>query len=111
MPARRWTVEVLDERVVAELDAWPADVRAALDKIVERIESLGLERVHEPHVRHVEGKIWEMRPDARGVEGRALYVSVTGRRVIILCAFTKKTRATPRRWIETALERMKGLPP
>jgi len=103
-----WHVEVL-EAVEAELERWPRDVRAALVKIVERIQAVGLERVHEPHVRHLEGKLWEMRPDARGVEGRALYVTASGKRVVIVAAFVKKTRKTPRHMIELALERAKGV--
>ena len=100
-----WTVQTLNATVDAELDEWPPGVRAALTKIVERIEAVGLERVHEPHVKHIEGKLWEMRPDARKVEGRALYVTVTGQRVVIVLAFIKKTRTTPRRKIDLALER------
>jgi phage-related protein len=103
-----WRIEVL-EAVEAELEGWPREVRAALTKIVERIEAVGLERVHEPHVCHLEGKLWEMRPDARGVEGRAVYVAASGRRVVIVLAFIKKTRKTPRRMIELALERAKGV--
>jgi hypothetical protein len=43
----RWQVEVLNEVVAGELDAWPADVRAALLKIVERIEAVGLTHICE----------------------------------------------------------------
>ena len=58
-----------------------------------------------PHVRHIEGKLWEMRPSGNRIEGRALYVAAVGRRVIIVLAFVKKTRKTPDRLIELALER------
>src|SRR6266516_8009930 len=87
----------------------PVAALAAATQIVERIEAVGLERVHEPHVRHLEGKLWERRPDARGVEGRALYVTASGKRVVIVAAFVKKTRKTPRHMIELALERAKGV--
>ena len=104
-----WQVEVLDETVMAELDAWPVKVRASLDKIVERIETLGLERVHEPHVKHLKDKLWEMRPSADGDSGRAVYVTVSEKRVVIVAAFMKKTRKTPRRWLDLAAERAKGV--
>jgi phage-related protein len=100
-----WTVELLDDAVAAELDAWPQDLRAALTRIIERITSLGLERIGEPHVRHIEGKLWEMRPSGKQGEGRALYVAASGRRVVIVLAFLKKTRKTPYRMIELALKR------
>ena len=67
-----WTVEVLDDTVAAEIDAWPRELRAALTRIIDRIESLGLDRVGEPHVRHIEGKLWEMRPSGKHTEGRAV---------------------------------------
>ena len=104
-----WQVEILDETVLAELDAWPPKVRAALDKIVDRIESFGLEALHPPLVKHLQGKLWEMRPGAAGNEGRALYITVTGRRVVIVAAFMKKSQKTPKRWLDLALERAKGV--
>jgi phage-related protein len=105
----RWRVEILNDTVRAELEAWPADVRAALVKIVERIQTVGLPRVHEPHVKHLQGELWEMRPSAGGDDGRALYVTVTGARVVIVGAFLKKSQKTPKRWINVALERAKGV--
>ena len=36
--------------------------------------------------------------------GRGLYVAVTGRRVVVLHVFEKKTEKTPRRAIETAMD-------
>ena len=43
--------------------------------------------------------------------GRAIYVTRTGRRIIILHAFPKQTSKTPRAAIRTALSRMKELEP
>lgn len=106
-----WTVEVLDETVEAELEAWSLPLRASLTRIVERIEKVGLQRLGAPFVKHLEGKLWEMRPSAKGMEGRALYVTVTGRRVVIVAAFEKKTQKTPRRFIDIALERTRKLDP
>jgi phage-related protein len=105
----RWQVEVLNEAVEQELDDWPADVRAALVKIVERIEAVGLMRMREPHVKHLQGKLWEMRPSASGNDGRALYVTAKGSRVVIVAAFMKKTRKTPKHIIDLALDRAKGV--
>jgi phage-related protein len=104
-----WTVEVLDQTVAAELEAWPQELRAALTRIIDRIISVGLERLGEPHVRHIEGKLWEMRLSANRMEGRALYVAAVGRRVIIVLAFVKKTRKTPDRYIRLARERARRI--
>ena len=102
-----WTVEFLDEAALAELEAMPADIRARFARIVGLIEGHGLERVGEPHVKHLQGKLWEMRMKGRDGIARSLYVSATGRRVIVLRTFARKTRQTPRREIELALERAK----
>jgi phage-related protein len=104
-----WTVELLDDTVVAELDAWPRDLRAALTRIFNRIGSVGLERLGEPHVRHIEGKLWEMRVSGNRLKGRALYVAAIGRRVVVVLAFVKKTRKTPDRYIRLALERARRI--
>jgi hypothetical protein len=52
-----WTVNVLDENVQGELDEWPLPLRASLLRIFERIEAVGLPRVGEPFIKHLEGKL------------------------------------------------------
>ncbi|MYC66764.1 MAG: type II toxin-antitoxin system RelE/ParE family toxin [Acidobacteriia bacterium] len=106
-----WSVEILNSAVLAELDAFPADIRAKLDHIVGLIEELGIERVREPYVKHLRGQLWEMRMKGHSGLGRAIYVTQTGRRIIILHAFRKQTSKTPRTAIRTALSRMKELEP
>jgi phage-related protein len=70
---------------------------------------MGLERVGEPHVKHLDGRLWEMRLTGRSGISRALYVAAMSRRVVIVRAFIKKTQKTPRREIEIALARAKAL--
>jgi phage-related protein len=69
------------------------------------IESYGLERVREPYVKHLEGPLWEMRMKGRDGIACALYATATGRRVVVVRVFGKKTEKTPRREIELALRR------
>jgi phage-related protein len=78
----------------------PRDVRASFERIVRLVQAFGLERVYEAYIRHIEGPIWEMRLRGRDGIARALYVTATGRRAVILRVFTKQTRKTPRREIE-----------
>jgi hypothetical protein len=44
----QWIVEFLDEEVRAALDAFPFDIRAGFQRIVELIQMQGLDRVREP---------------------------------------------------------------
>ena len=106
-----WRVEVLNQAVLKELDSLPRDMRAKLDHIVHLIEELGLHRVREPYVKPLRDKLWEMRVKGRDGIARAIYVTVRERRIVILHAFRKKTRKTPKAAIRTALSRMKELDP
>ena len=69
--------------------------------------AVGLERVREPHVKHLDGKLWEMRLTGRDGIARALYVTATGRRIIVLHAFVKKSQKTPAVALALAMARMK----
>lgn len=102
-----WSVETLNATVDAEIEALPPDIRAKLLHIVRMIEAHGLDGMREPYAKHIEGKIWEMRMKGRSGIGRALYVTRTGRRVVVLHAFIKKTQKTPARALETARRRAK----
>lgn len=103
----KWTVEFLSVEVEAELDALPLDIRASFERIVHLIESAGLEHIHEPYVKHLEGPLWEMRMKGKDGIARAAYVTAVGRRVVVVRVFPKKTQKTPRREIELALKRAK----
>jgi|SRR5579862_1257770 len=102
-----WIVEVLDARVREELEALSAEMRARFRRIVELIQSHGLEQVREPYVKHLEGPLWEMRMKSKDGHSRAIYVTASGQRVVVVRAFVKKTQKTPRREIDLALQRAK----
>ena len=103
-----WTVETLAV-VDAEILNLPPGLGAKLIRLLDIIEASGLERLHEPHAKHLEGKLWELRVKAAEGIARGIYVTVTGRRIIVLHVFEKKTQKTPRRAIEIALDRMKRM--
>jgi hypothetical protein len=54
-------VEILNEAVAAEIAALPADMQARFLRFAERIAAAGLESLSEPHVKHLEAKLWELR--------------------------------------------------
>src|SRR6202051_2123415 len=102
-------VEILNETVAAEIAGLPADMQARFLRLGERISSVGLESLGEPHVKHLEGKLWELRLAGRDGIARALYITAIGRRVVVVRAFVKKTQQTPRAEIELALRRAKDI--
>lgn len=73
------------------------------------IEATGLENAPPDYVKHLEGKLWELRLKARSGIARAICVTVTGKRVVIVKAFVKKTQKTPLKELVVARERTKEL--
>ena len=101
-----WTVETVSA-VDAEIEALPVKLRARMIRLLEAVENVGLEALREPHVKHLDGKLWELRVRAEGGIARGIYVTATGRRVVVLHVFAKKSKRTPQRALAIARERMK----
>src|ERR1700677_4355296 len=104
-----WAVEFLNEEVKASLDAFPLDIRASFQRIVELIRAHGLERVREPYIKHLEGPLWEMRMKGKSGIARAVYVTAIGMGIVVVHVFTKKTQETPRKEIKQALRKAEGV--
>lgn len=102
-----WVVEILNSEVRRELEQLPKDMLASFLRISRLIETHGLPQVHEPYVKHLEDRLWEMRMKGRDGIARAVYVTARGQRVVVVRVFEKKTQKTPRREIELALKRAK----
>ena len=103
-----WTVETVSA-VDAEIEALPVALRARLIRLMETVENVGLEALRAPHVKHLDGKLWELRVRAEGGVARGIYVTAAGRRLVVLHVFAKKSRRTPRRALATARERMRHI--
>ncbi|HWE98238.1 MAG TPA: type II toxin-antitoxin system RelE/ParE family toxin [Caulobacteraceae bacterium] len=102
-----WSVFFVSAAAQAELDALPVDMRARFERITRLIQEHGLEKVREPYVKHLEDKLWEMRLSGKAGIARSIYLTASGRRVVILRTFVKKTEKTPKRELELARERAK----
>ena len=102
-----WKIVFVSRTAEDEVTALPLDMRSRFAKIADLIIQNGLQRVHEPYVKHVEGKLWEMRLNGADGIARSIYFASSGERVVVLRTFIKKTESTPRREIEIALRRMK----
>jgi phage-related protein len=92
------SVEFLNETAEAEFDAFPPDIKAKIAHISKLIEEVGLQNVGGPYVKHVQGKIW----DIRASQGRCLYVTARIKKVIILRSFIKKSQKLPKKELEIA---------
>jgi phage-related protein len=102
-------VEVLNETVREEIRALPSDIRARFVRFGDLVSQVGLESLREPQVKHLQDKLWEIRLSGRSGIARALYVTVIGRRIVVVRVFHKKTQKTPRAEINLALLRAKEI--
>lgn len=102
-----WTVETLGKKVDEEIADLPPRLGARLLRLMESIERIGLERLGEPHVKHIDGKLWELRAKSSEGIARGFYVTVVGKRVVVLHVFMKKSQKTPTTALAIARERMK----
>jgi phage-related protein len=104
-----WTVSFVNAIAEAEVAALPADMRSRFAQIGLLIGERGVMAVHEPYVKHLTGKLWEMRLKGRDGIARSIYVAASSQRIVVLRTFVKKTQKTPRHEIEIALARMKEI--
>ena len=100
-----YTIEYFNPRVKAEIENWPVGILADYARIVELLMEFGSD-LRMPHSRALGDGLFELRPRGREGIGRALYCYITGQRVVVLHAFVKKTRSTPRRDLRIAYQRL-----
>lgn len=101
-----FTLVYFNDRIKDEIEGWPVGILADYARLVELLMELGPD-LRMPHSRAMGGGLFELRPRGREGIGRALYCYVTGKRVVALHAFVKKTKSTPVRDARIARKRMK----
>ncbi len=90
---------------VAEyLDSLADEEAARLRFAVERLRCFGL-ALGAPYVRSLGSKLWELRVTGH-LQHRVLYFAATGRTLVLLHAYTKKTPKAPAAELEKATRRM-----
>ena len=89
------------------MEAQPDDIKARLERLVSIIAEHGLDKLPPKLVKHLRDELWELRFKGKDGIVRALYVTRSGQRLIIVRVFTKKSQKTPPREIRLALNRAK----
>ena len=103
-----WTVQVIP-LAETELMTMPADIQARFVHIAQMLQEFGPQAVGLPHIRFLQDKLWEMRMKGRDGIARAIYVAQTGKQLVVLHVFIKKTEKTPRKALKTAAERIRRI--
>ncbi len=104
-----WTTELYVEDdgstpVEQFLDSLDLKTRARFRWSMEQLRVRNVQ-AREPLVRHLEGDLWELREESRTNIYRVIYCFFTGRRIVFLHGFQKKTQKTPRQELEVARRR------
>lgn len=103
-----WTV-IVDERLEKWLNDIPKDIKARIINIVDLLAEHGPQNVREPYVKHIKEKLFEIRAKGKDNIARVFYFTMTGRQIVLLHGFIKKTQKTPKKEIGTAVDRMKEI--
>ena len=101
-----WTVKTIPA-AAKEIKALAADLQDRFLRVSGYLEEFGPARVGMPHVKRLQAGLWQMRLQGRDGIARAIYFAASGRRLIVVRAFVKKTQSTPKREIDLAVRRMK----
>ena len=102
-----WRVVFFDGNVETEMEAQAEDIRVRFLRIVDLIEDHGPQALPPKLVKHLDKKIWELRIMGKDGIVRALYVTASGQRLVILRVFAKKTQKTPAAELQIAQKRAK----
>ena len=88
------------DSVLKEIDGFGENDSIKVFKVLELLKTYG-HSVLETHIKHIDGKIWEIKIDRY----RVLYFLYENQHYILIRAFMKKTKKTPKREIELAEKR------
>ena len=103
-----WTIEYFSEAVRLEIDAFPIGIRASYARLTALLEEFGLD-LRMPHSRAMGGGLFELRPKGKEGIARVFYCTQVDKKIIVLHSFIKKTRETPKRELEIARKRQRGV--
>lgn len=101
-----YTIEYFHPRILKEIEAWPASIKADYARLIELLMDFGPD-LRMPHSKAMGNGLFEIRAKGQDGIGRAFYCFVKGKRIIILHAFIKKSQATPQKELMIARKRMK----
>jgi phage-related protein len=101
-----WRITFYNKKVKLKALAFPKGILANFLRSLELLKEFG-PHIGMPHVRPVSKGLYEVRAQGKEGLGRALYCVVSGRELVIVNVFVKKSRKTPIKEIRLAQKRMK----
>lgn len=104
----KWKVTFYNREVEAALLDMPAGLLARFIRYAERMEVFGPD-LGMPHTRAMNKGLFELRIKASEGIGRVFYGALSGRNIVMLHHFVKKTRKTPGKELEIARRRLQEI--
>ena len=99
-----WTVDFFNESVEEDILGMPPKIQARMIKLLELIEKHGA-NLGAPHTEPMGDGLFEIRAKAQEGIGRSLYCYMKGRHIVVLHAFVKKGKKTPKQDLDLAKKR------
>ena len=103
-----WKVTFYNEKVENQTLKFPSGILANFLHIVEMVEDLG-PNLGKPYVGSLGSGLYEIRAKGKEGIGRSVYCTITGKEVVILHSFIKKSQKTPKKELDLAKKRMKEI--
>lgn len=110
MTNEQWTIEFYRTKdgkkpVLDFLRSLDEKTQARFDWSIEQLKRENIQ-ARAPLVKPLEGKLWELRRASDGNTYRLLYFFFTGRRIVFVHGFQKKSQKMPLKELEIARQRM-----
>ncbi|OTA14060.1 hypothetical protein Xvie_04035 [Xenorhabdus vietnamensis] len=90
-----------------EADELPINIKVKYDKVINKLE-IDPTKLREPHTKALGEGLFELRTMGTDI-ARGIWVYQSGRKIIILRVFVKKTQKTPQSEIDLAKNRLKEI--
>ncbi len=101
-------IDYFNSNVFEVIKAWPPDIYADYVQLSEMLVQYGPD-LRMPYSRAMGDSLFELRARGAAGDARAMYCFRTGRRVVILHAFRKKTRQSADHDLAIARRRLKEI--
>ena len=104
----KWKIIYYDEGVEEAVLSLPDGLLARYVRLTDTMEQHG-PNLGMPHTRAMGDGLFELRLKSKEGIGRVFYCTVIHHEILMLYAFVKKTEKTPKRELDIAKSRLKGV--
>ncbi len=102
----KWKITFFNTKVEEQTLKFPPGILANFLHIVEMIEDLG-PNLGKPYVGSLSSGLYEIRAKGKEGIGRSIYCMASGKEIVILHSFIKKSQKAPKKDLDLARKRMK----